>query len=341
MHDGEHGPIEPEQSGKLTRRKMVGAAGAAGLGLLAAGTLSPGAAASGAMRKGSEAGGAYYWISHGTAGDQIWANALKGAKQAGRDLRVKVNSSFHGGDVASQQEAIASAIAAKASGIATSSPQPKVLAKLVAKAKQRGIPVVTFNSDDPTTQRVAYVGADLTSAGVQWATYLVSHKLVKKGDLVWLPVEIAGASYQVDETKGIASVFNPRGIKYDVFETGYQDPAKALSNMTDYVVANGSKLKAMIGLGDLVTSNTPKVFSAAGWKAGRIPVVGWGNQLPTAQAVQQGYVKAALWQYPDSQGYMPIVILKMLASGLGAGYNLNTLAFYDKGTVGKYIKYLR
>jgi simple sugar transport system substrate-binding protein len=89
-----------------------------------------------------------------------------------------------------------------------------------------------------------------------------------------------------------------------------------------------------------VSSNIEQVFKAVGWPPGHVPVAGWGNELATAQAVQQGYVQAALWQYPDSQGYMPVAILKMLADGLAAGYDINTLKLYDSKTVSNYIRFL-
>jgi simple sugar transport system substrate-binding protein len=328
----------PEDEGALTRRGLIGVAGAAGLGLAFAATASKQAGAASFAQGAAKP--VFYWISHGAAGDQIWVLAVNGANAAAKDLDVTVRASFHNNDVASQVDAINAAIAARAKGIATTSPQPGVLKTLVRKAAARGIPVVTLNSDDPATGRIAYVGADLTEAGQIWANYLVTNKLVKAGDKVWLPVEAAGASYQVLETQGIASVFRPRGIKFEVFNAG-GDPAKSQAAMQDYLTAKGKGIAAMIGLGDQVTSNTPKVFRSVGWKPGRIPVVGWGNTLATAQAVQQGYIKAGLWQYPDSQGYLPIVLLKLLSDGRGAGYDVTTLALYDRKNVGKYIKYLR
>lgn len=311
---------------------------AGGVGALGAAAIASGAPS--IVRAANNSSQVFYWISHGSATDQIWVIANKGAVAAGRDLHVDVRTSFATNDVARQEETFTAAISANAAGIATTSPQPKVLAKLVAQAQSHGIPVVMFNSDDPTTSRLAYVGADLFKAGQLWANYIVATKRLHAGDLVFMPVEVAGASYGVVETQGIVSIFKPLGIKYDVVQVG-QTPAASISNMQDYLTAHGSNVKAMIGLGDLVTSNTAQVFKAVGWKPGHIPVVGWGNELTTAQAVQQGYVNAGLWQYPDSEGYMPIVILKMLADGLGAGYDIATLQLYDKTTVGKYIKFLK
>jgi simple sugar transport system substrate-binding protein len=279
----------------------------------------------------------FYWISHGSEGDPIWIYAIRGAEQAGKDLGIKVNTSFHQQDLSSHKEAFKAAIAAGANGIATSSPEQGVLTDEVKLAKSKGIPVVFFNTDDKATGRDAYVGADLFTVGYQWASYLVDNKLVKKGDTVWMPVEVPGASYGVLETQGIASVFDPLGIKYEIFDAQY-DPVLSISNMVDYLTAHLKDIDAMIGLGDMVTGNTKEVFDAVGIKPGELPVVGWGNSPQTANAVKAGYVYAATWQYPMSQGYMPIVLLYMANTGVPIGYDIPTMALYDKSRADLFIQ---
>lgn len=278
----------------------------------------------------------FYWISHGSAGYPIWVYAINGANAAGQALGVSVKTSFHNNDVASHKEAFSAAIAAKADGIATSSPQDGALKEEVALARSKGIPVVFFNTDDPKTGRDAYVGADVFQVGYQWAKYLVDRKLVKKGDRVWMPVEVPGATYQTEETRGIASVFDPLGIKYDIFDAG-TDPAQMISRMTDYAASQGKNITAMIGLGDNVAGATAQVFKAVGWKPGKIPVVGWGNSVETAQAIVDGYVNAATWQYPDSQGFVPIMLLYMIKNDMAIGYDVPTFALYDKTNAAVYL----
>ena len=281
--------------------------------------------------------GSYYWINHGSASDPFWVGAAKGATQAGQDLGVDVKQSFSNGDVSAEVEAVNAAIAANAAGIAVSSPKDGALKEVIAKATAANIPVVMFNTDDPSTSRLAYVGANLRQAGVTWAQYLVDNKLVKSGDYVWMPVEVPGATYQTEEESGVKSVFDPLNIKAEVFNAS-GDPAKSLSNMTDYLTANASKVNAVIGMGDLVMGNIQKAFTTAGIKPGQIPVVGWGNTNATATAVVAGYVNAGLWQYPDSQGYLPIALLKMHNSGMAIGFDVPTTALYDKTNAETYVK---
>ncbi len=76
----------------------------------------------------------FYWISHGGPADPVWTYFLAGAKQWAKDTGNTVNTSFHNGDVPSQQEAVRAAIAAKADGIVTTSPDPGSLVEVAKEA---------------------------------------------------------------------------------------------------------------------------------------------------------------------------------------------------------------
>ena len=251
-------------------------------------------------------------------------------------LNVKANTAFFNNVPAPQKEAFMAAIAAGADGIASSSPSPGMLTTEVAAAKAKGIPVVLFNTDDASTGRDAYVGGDNVAIGASWANYLVNNGLVKKGDFVLMPVEVPSGSYAVYERKGLEPILDAAGVKHDILDCGYPDPAESLSRYTTYLTAHGANVNAIIGLGDMVMGETETVFKKVGWEAGHVPVVGWGNSLGTANAVKDGYVNAATWQYPDSQGFMPLVLLYMAKENHAIGYDIYCNALYDKSNVDKY-----
>ncbi|MDR6294320.1 simple sugar transport system substrate-binding protein [Inquilinus ginsengisoli] len=281
----------------------------------------------------------FYWISHGSPADPVWTYFLAGAKQWAADTGQTVNTSFHNGDVPSHQEAVRAAIAAKADGIVTTSPDPGSLIEVVKEAKAAGIPIINFNTPDPKAAFDAYVGGDNTTFGRHWAQYLVDKGLVKSGDFVWLPVEVPGATYGVQEEEGIASVFKPLEITWEVTDSTL-DQAEIISRMVDYLTANRTKIKAVIGLGDLVTGSIKRVFDQVGVKPGEIPVVGWGNSLDTTQEVLTGYVNAAQWQDPQATSYVALSLAAMASGGVPPGFNVITGALYEKDTAAVYDKIL-
>jgi simple sugar transport system substrate-binding protein len=282
----------------------------------------------------------YFWVSHGSPTDPVWTYFLQGAEQWAKDTGHEVRTSFHSGDVPSQQEAVRAAITAKARGIVTSTPDPGSLTKVIAEAHAAGIPVVIMNTEDKTSGRDAYVGGDNVAIGHRWAQYLVDHGFVKKGDAVWTPVEVPGATYGVLETQGIDSVFGPLGITHEITEAKL-DQAEIITRMSDYLTANRGKIKAIIGLGDLVTGSIKRVFDQVGIKPGEIPVVGWGNSPDTAQEVLDGYVNAAMWQDPQATSYIALSIASMAASGIPPGFDVSVGTLYEKDKAAKYLKIMQ
>src|SRR5260221_10021097 len=91
----------------------------------------------------------YYWISHGGPADPVWTYFLAGAKQWASDTGNTVNTSFHQGNVAAQQQAVRAAIAANAVGIVTTSPDPGSLVEIDKEANATNIPIINFNTPHP------------------------------------------------------------------------------------------------------------------------------------------------------------------------------------------------
>ncbi|MEE2657001.1 MAG: substrate-binding domain-containing protein [Candidatus Latescibacterota bacterium] len=273
----------------------------------------------------------FYWISHGSPADPVWTYFLAGARQWEADTGHTVNTSFHNGDVASHQEAVRAAISAQADGIVSSSPDPGSLIDVAREANEERIPIINMNTPDRTATFDAYVGGDLVEVGRTWAQYLVDRGLVKSGDFVWTPVEVPGATYGVQEEQGIASVFEPLGITWEVTDNTL-DQAEVITRMVDYLTANGHRVDGIIGLGDLVTGSIKRVFDQCGISPREIPVVGWGNSLDTTKEVLMGYVNAAMWQDPQATSYLGLSLALMASSGIPPEFDIITGALYEADT---------
>jgi simple sugar transport system substrate-binding protein len=288
------------------------------------------------MAGSAQSGRVFYWVSHGAPTDPVWTYFLEGAEQWATDTGNEVRTSFHSGDVPSHQETFRAAIASGAAGIVTSTPDPGTLNEVIAEAHDAGIPVIIINTEDAGSGRDAYVGGDNVVIGRRWAQYLVDNGYVESGDFVWMPVEVPGATYQVLETEGIASVFDPLGIEYEITETQL-DQAEIISRMSDYLTANMGEIDAIIGLGDLVTGSIARVFDQVGVEAGDIPVVGWGNSPETAQEVLDGFVLAAMWQDPQATSYIGLSMASMAASGIPPGFDVTVGTLYEADSAQIYL----
>jgi simple sugar transport system substrate-binding protein len=155
-----------------------------------------------------------------------------------------------------------------------------------------------------------------------------------------MPVEVPGATYQVLETQGVDGVFKPLGVTYEITEAKL-DQAEIITRMSDYLTANRSKIKAIIGLGDLVTGSIKRVFDQDHVKAGEIPVVGWGNSTDSAQEVLDGYVNGAMWQDPQATSYLALSMAAMTASGIPPGFDVSVGTLYEKDKGATYLKIMQ
>ena len=116
----------------------------------------------------------YYWISHGSPADPVWTYFLAGAKQWAKDTGNTVKTSFHSGDVPSQQEAVRAAIAAKADGIVTSSPDPGSLVERRQGGACRAHPDHQHQHARPDRGlRRLCRRRPASQVGQRWAQYLV------------------------------------------------------------------------------------------------------------------------------------------------------------------------
>jgi simple sugar transport system substrate-binding protein len=113
-----------------------------------------------------------------------------------------------------------------------------------------------------------------------------------------------------------------------------------ISRMSDYLTANRSKIKAIIGLGDLATGSIKRVFDQVGVKAGEIPVVGWGNSLDTTSEVTDGYVNAAQWQDPQATSFLALSMALMASDGIPPGFDIITGTLYEKDKADIFAKVL-
>ena len=173
----------------------------------------------------------FYLLSHGGPSDAFWldwnAGATKACEQLNVDLQDLLQRRRHGGAEGGVQ--LGDRRQARRHRHHLGAARPVDRGGEGGQGRRHSDRLLQHRR--LATGRQAYVGADLKQAGVIWAKYLVDNKLVKQGDKVFLPVEVPGASYQQLETEGIASVFDPLGIKYDVVDAG-TDPAGIIAKMT-------------------------------------------------------------------------------------------------------------
>jgi ABC-type sugar transport system substrate-binding protein len=105
-----------------------------------------------------------------------------------------------GADAEKQVAEIESLIQKGVDGLAVSSVSTDALAPIIQRALAQGIPVVTFNTDNPSSHRLAFAGQDLVESG-RIAGKLLADTLSGKGNVIITTLD-AAAQWSLDREKG-------------------------------------------------------------------------------------------------------------------------------------------
>jgi len=284
---------------KLRRSLLLSLA--AGLGLLSASLMAPD------LARAQDDKVDVTFIIYTAAGDPFWNPVIQGAQEAAKDRGVTVDIQYADSDPVKQNNLIETAIANKVDGIALVNWLPDAFTANIAKAREAGIAVITFDTDDPkpnATQSQAYVGQDFFAAGQRIARKMIEAGQLKSGDHVVTPVEDPDAFYGTERYRGIKSVLDEAGITSERLDAS-PTMATALTRISQYLVGR-PETKAVIGLGSVVTEVGPQAAAEANVK----PVIGGFDLSPgIIDAIIDGKMVATVDSGAYYEGYMPVVML--------------------------------
>ena len=192
---------------------------AAALGVGAAGLIGPmgsarAATSAGLPRKNYK----FVFVCHVTL-DQFFTPCVYGIQDACAAFGARYQWTGSQSNVVSEMvNAMETAIAEKADGIAVCLVDPKAFDASTAKAVAAGIPVIAFNADVPKNspnKRMAYVGQSLFQAGYNIANKWL--KLVPKGSHVMLSIGMPGSLNEQPRLDGYIQAIKDAGnpVTYD------------------------------------------------------------------------------------------------------------------------------
>ena len=191
-------------------------------------------------------------------------------------------------------------------GLAVSSVSTDALAPILNKALAAGIPVVTFNTDNPRSNRLAFVGQDLVQSGVI-AGDLIGKKMNGQGT-IYITTLDAAAQWSLDREKGARQALAKYpGIKVvQTVNTG-TEPQAIYSAIENAMLAHPE----VNGILSLECCSTPAAgdWASRNGKAGALTIVGFDLLPQTLQYVKDGTIAATIGQAPQRQGHDAVQLL--------------------------------
>jgi simple sugar transport system substrate-binding protein len=263
---------------------------------------------------------------------QIKAGVEKAAKEFGYDA-VMVGPV--GAKAEDQIAELESLIEKGVDGLAISSVSTDALAPVINKALEAGIPVVTFNTDNPSSNRLAFVGQDLVGSG-RIAGDLIAKQMNGKGQVLITTLD-AAAQWSLDREKGAREALSkyPDIKVLATINTG-TEPQAIYTAIENAMLANQTatgilsmECCSVSPAGEYVKRNDLK---------GKVTVVGFDFLPSTLQLLKDGYIQATIGQGPEKQGYEAVHLVGEALKG-NAVTSIDTGAeVVDATNIAKYLK---
>jgi len=262
----------------------------------------------------------------------FWVPVKKGMEDAAKQLGVEARFMGPlGFNISEQRKIIEDAIAAGVDGIATTLGDPTAFDEVVQEALDKGIPVICFNTDDPTDNaRMCFIGQDLVEAGRIWARKIV--ELVGNQGKVLLLTEAPGQTSLEARLRGAKEILDKTDIKYEILDST-TDRVKAMGVIESYYLANPD----LDGIFSVDTTGTPaaaQFIQREGLK-GKVVCGGFDLTPVTLEAIKNGYCEFTIDQQPYLQGYLPVHQLYLYVKYGIQPFDANTGAsIVDRSNVG-------
>ena len=328
----------------VSRRKAFAMAAKLGLGGAAlAGGLSSSLAADAPPAAGGLPKKKYkfFFVCHVTL-DQFFTPAVYGIQDACAFFGCQYQWTGSEKNVVSEMvNAMQTAIAEKADGIAVCLVDPKAFDAATATAMDAGIPVIAFNADVPAgspNRRLAYVGQPLYQSG--YSAALKWLKLVPKDSHVMLEIGVPGSLNTQPRLDGYIQAIKDHGegITYDVVNAG-PDPATEISRIESYYLSH-KKVAGLFATGGSDTYACGFVSAKYGLAKNGVAVAGFDLFPQSLGYIKSGDMAFTVDQQAYLQGFLPVqqMYLYKVSGGLvGPADSDTSHAYVTKDNVDQYL----
>jgi simple sugar transport system substrate-binding protein len=263
-----------------------------------------------------------------------------GVEQAAEDFGVE--AIFDGPvnwNLDQQVAIIENYITRQVDGLAVAPLSSEVIDPLIKKAIDAGIPVVTFNTDSPSSERIAFFGQDLVTVAREQGEMIADY-INEEGVVLITSCDAAAPWSQMRERgvrEGLAKYPKIKVITNICNAKG--DEQTTYAAIENAMLANPS-ITAVASL-DAVTTPAVGRYLLRNGLAGKIIQVGHDLMPETLDNIKAGATTATLSQNPYAQGYEPVKALYMHLTEGTPLEDLNTgKVVVDESNVEEYIKRL-
>jgi ribose transport system substrate-binding protein len=228
-----------------------------------------------------------------------WKSASAGLAKGA--IQMHVRTEFAGPDTfdpKAEQEAFRKAVAAKPMGILISPADPELLKADIDQAVAQGIPVITIDSDAPSSKRLLFIGTDNFKAG-QMGGNVLAKQLKGKGNVVVFTMP--QQANLKERMRGYEDALSGHpGIKITEVVDIKGDARIAFDKTMEILKAGASKVDAFACLEAVACPEVADVLERN--KTDKI-VIAMDTDPRTLDGIQKGRISATIGQKPYTMAY--------------------------------------
>jgi ribose transport system substrate-binding protein len=211
----------------------------------------------------------------------------------------------------SQKAVFEQALAAGVDGVAVSPIQADAFAPVIDAAVEKGIPVITFDSDAPNSKRLAYIGTNNLDAGRKAGEAAI--KLFPNGGSLVAFVGNMTADNAKQRYQGFLDAVKGHHITMlqDPYEDDKDATGRAHANVADAITKYGSKIDGFLGL---YSYNGPAIVTEV-QKAGlvhKVKILCFDGEPKTLENLGKGLVDVTVVQKPYEFGRLSARLLYLI-----------------------------
>lgn len=242
----------------------------------------------------------------------FWRLVEKGAKEAAEQHGMEID--YMGPlriNPSEQTRLLKKAIAAKPDAILVQGIKDQQYVQLINKAIDQGIPVITVDTDEPESRRLAYVGTNNKEAGKRMGELVVKDAAGTGSIGVIIGSELA--DNQQLRLKGFRSIINNTA--------GYEIVAVRSSNIsriqaakqTEAMLNEYASIQTLVGFSSLDAAGIVEGMKAA--NRTDVSVFGFDDLEVTRQGIASGAITASVVQQPQEIGSQSVELLDAFFNG--------------------------
>lgn len=236
-----------------------------------------------------------------------WKYIREGAERAAKERGAVIE--FLGPTTASTEEGIKlfdMATSAKVSGIITYVQEEGKYKEKINSAIEKGIPVVTIDSDEENSNRISYVGTDNILAGQAAGEEMV--KQVGNNGNVAIVMGGKNVKNQIERVEGFTKYITSNSNLKIVDKDSSDAMLLEAEIITRKILSRNDKIDALFCTSALDGIGAAKAVNDLNRK-GKVKIICFDNLEETLTNIKNGLVAATIVQKGDEMGYRAVNII--------------------------------